>query len=49
VAKLHVAFVVNVSNYVQTLLNVNGDNLTELESHLAEAPIELIAMPSVDI
>jgi hypothetical protein len=38
------ASVVNVSNYVQKLPNVNGDNLTELDSHSAQAPIKLTTM-----
>jgi hypothetical protein len=36
--------VVNVSNYTRKLPNVNGDNLTELDSHLAQAPIKLRGM-----
>jgi hypothetical protein len=42
--KLTGAPVVSVSNYIQKLPNVNGDNLTELDSHLAQTPIELTAM-----
>jgi hypothetical protein len=47
VPKLTGAPVVNVSNYIQKLPNVYGDNLTELDSHLAQAPIKLTTM-SVD-
>ena len=35
---------VSVSNYIQKLPNVNGDNFTELDSHLARAPIKLTTM-----
>ena len=35
---------VSVSKYIQKLPNVNGDNLTELDSHLAQAPIKLSTM-----
>jgi len=41
VPKLTRAPVVSVSNYIQKLPNVNGYNLTELSSHLAQAPIQL--------
>ena len=44
VPKLIGAPVVSVSNYIQKLPYVNGDNLTELDSHLAQAPIKLTAM-----
>jgi hypothetical protein len=47
VPKLSRASVGNVSNYVQKLPNVNADNLAELNSHLAQAPIKLTTM-SVD-
>ena len=36
--------VVNVSNYIQKLPNVDGDNLTEVDSYLAQAPIKLTTM-----
>jgi hypothetical protein len=44
VPKLKGTPVVSVSNYIQKLPNVNGDNLPELDSHLAHAPIKLVAM-----
>ena len=44
VPKLTRAPVVGISNYIQKLPNVNGDNLTELDSHLAHAPTKLTAM-----
>jgi hypothetical protein len=44
VPKLTGAPVVSVSNYIQKLPNVNGDNLIELDSHLARAPIKRTAM-----
>jgi hypothetical protein len=36
--------VVSISNYIQKLPNVNGDNLTELDSHFTQAPIKLTTM-----
>jgi hypothetical protein len=44
VPKLTGAPIVGISNYIQKLPNVNGDNLNELDSHLAQAPIKLTAM-----
>ena len=44
VPKLTGAPVLSVSNYIPKLPNVNGDNLTELDSHLAQAPIKLTTM-----
>jgi hypothetical protein len=44
VPKLTGAPVVGISNYIQKLPNVNGYNLTELDSHLAQAPIKLTTM-----
>jgi hypothetical protein len=44
VPKLTYAPVVGIFNYIQKLPNVNGDNLTELDSHLSQAPIKLKAM-----
>ena len=41
------ALVINVSTCIQKLLTVIGDNITELDAHLAPAPMELTAM-SVD-
>ena len=41
VPKITRAPVVSVSNYIQKLPNVNGDILTELDSHLAKVPIKL--------
>jgi hypothetical protein len=36
--------VVGISNYIQKLPNVSGDNLNVLDSHMAQAPIKLRAM-----
>ena len=36
--------VVSISHYIQKLPNVNSDNLTELDSHLAQAPIKLTSI-----
>jgi hypothetical protein len=47
VPTLRAASVVNISNHVQKLPNINDDNLAEFNSHLAQAPIKLIAT-SVD-
>ena len=35
---------VNVSYYIQNLPNVNGDNVTKLDSHLAQVPIMFTTM-----
>jgi len=42
--KLIGAPVVGISNYIQKLSHVNGDNLIELDSHLAQASIKLTTM-----
>ena len=44
VPKLIETSIVGISNYIQKLPNVNGDNLNELDSHLAQAPIKLATM-----
>jgi len=44
VPKMTGAPFVSISNYIQKLPNVNGDNLTELDSHLALSPIKLTTM-----
>ena len=44
VPKLTRAPVVSISNYIKKLPNVNGDNWTELDSHLAQTPIKLTTM-----
>jgi hypothetical protein len=44
VPRLKEAPVVGISNYIQKLPNVNGDNLNELDSHLAQAPIKFTSM-----
>jgi hypothetical protein len=44
VPKLSGAYAINVSNYIQKLPNVNGNDFSKLDSHLALAPINLTAM-----
>jgi hypothetical protein len=44
VPKMTGAPVVSISNYMQKLPNVNDDNLTELDSYLAQSPIKLTTM-----
>jgi len=42
--KITGAPVVSISNYIQKLPNANRVNLTERDSHLAQAPIKLTSM-----
>ncbi len=44
VPRLTWAPIVGISNYIQKLPNVNGDNSNELDYHMAQAPIKLTVM-----
>ena len=44
VPRLYVTPVLNVFAYIQKLPNVNGDDILELDAHLAQAPMRLTSI-----